>query len=175
MGTRIRRLLLTSLLLASNSGRKVRSMVEESLTLFRAREVLKWRTVVDVESAFACSRVVGRFDCATAVLKARELVISSAERREMSYVVLAMLFTWSCCKIAAYVLLVAAEVDLPPLALVAKTGDVVREVHARAFLGEDIGGVCCRTGHVQVTDLVGTTREVAESDKLNGSGSGHCG
>jgi hypothetical protein len=95
MGTRIRRLLLPTSLLASNSGRKVRSIVEESLTLFRAREVLKWRTVVDVESDFCCSRVVGRFDCATAVLKARELVISSAERREMSYtcIVLGILFT----------------------------------------------------------------------------------
>ena len=66
-------------------------MVEESLTLFRAREVLKWRTVVEVESAFCCSRVVGRFDCSTAVLKARELVISSAERREMSCGLLVML------------------------------------------------------------------------------------
>lgn len=37
----------------------------------------------------------------------------------------------------AYVLLVAAEVDLPLLALVAETGDVVWEVHARAFLGKD--------------------------------------
>jgi len=58
-------------------------MVEESLTLFRAREVLKWRTVVEGESVF-CSVAVGRFDCSTAVLNARELVISSAERREMS-------------------------------------------------------------------------------------------
>lgn len=58
-------------------------MVEESLTLFRAREVLKWRTGAEGESVF-CSVAVGRFDCSTAVLKARELVISSAERREMS-------------------------------------------------------------------------------------------
>jgi hypothetical protein len=91
IGTRIRRLLLTSLMLASNSGRKVRSIVEESLTLFRARDVLKWRTEVEVGSAFCCSRAVGRFDCATAVLKARELVISSAERRETSYIVLVLL------------------------------------------------------------------------------------
>jgi hypothetical protein len=138
MGTRIRRLLLTSLLLASNSGRKVRSIVEESLTLFRAREVLKWRTEVEVESAFCCSRVAGRFDCATAVLKARELVISSAERREMSYVVSVVLFGRSCFVDIAYVLLVAVEVDLPPFAFVAKAGDVVWEVHARALLGEDV-------------------------------------
>lgn len=58
-------------------------MVEESFTVFRAREVLKWRTVVEGASDF-CSVAVGRFDCSTAVLKARELVISSAERREMS-------------------------------------------------------------------------------------------
>jgi hypothetical protein len=58
--------------------------VEESLTLFRAREVLKWRTVVEGDSVF-CSVAVGRLDCSTAVLKARELVISSAERREMSW------------------------------------------------------------------------------------------
>lgn len=161
IGTRIRRLLLTSLLLASNSGRKVRSIVEESLTLLRAREVLKWRMVVDVESAFCCSRVVGRFDCATAVLKARELVISSAERREISCFVLEVLFAWRYLEKIAYVLLVAAEVDLPPLAFIAKTGDVVREVHARAFFGEDIGGICCRAGHVQVADLVSATGEVA--------------
>jgi hypothetical protein len=71
-------------------------------------------------------------------------------------------------------LLVAAEVNLPPLAFVAETGDIVWEVHARAFLGEDIGGICCRAGHVQVADLVSATREVAESDELDGSGSGHC-
>jgi hypothetical protein len=41
-------------------------------------------------------------------------------------------------KSIAYVLLVAAEVNLPPLAFVAETGDIVWEVHARAFLGEDI-------------------------------------
>ena len=58
-------------------------MVEESLTVLRAREVLKWRTGAD-DSAFFCS-VVGRLDCSTAVLKARERVISSAERREMSW------------------------------------------------------------------------------------------
>ena len=39
--------------------------------------------MVEGESVF-CSVAVGRFDCSTAVLKARELVISSAERREMS-------------------------------------------------------------------------------------------
>lgn len=55
-------------------------MVEESLTCLRVREVLKWRTGI---SAFF-SAVVGRLDCSTAVLKARERVISSAERREMS-------------------------------------------------------------------------------------------
>ena len=36
----------------------------------------------------------------------------------------------------AYVLLVAAEVELSLLALVAKAGNVVRQVKARAFLGE---------------------------------------
>jgi hypothetical protein len=65
-------------------------MVEESLTLFRAREVLKWRTGVEEDSVF-CSVAVGRFDCSTAVLKARELVISSAERREMSWGLLVVL------------------------------------------------------------------------------------
>lgn len=65
-------------------------MVEESLTLFRAREVLKWRT--GVEDSVFCSVAVGRFDCSTAVLKARELVISSAERREMSCCLLVVLF-----------------------------------------------------------------------------------
>jgi hypothetical protein len=175
IGTRIRRLLLLTSLLASNSGRKVRSIVEESLTLFKAREVLKWRTEVEVESAFCCSRVVGRFDCATAVLKARELVISSAERREMSCAVLVLILERDGFDVVAYILLVAVEIDLPPFAFVAKTRDVVWEVHARSFLGEDIGGICCRTGHVQVADLVGATREVAESDELDGSGSGHCG
>lgn len=63
-------------------------MVEESLTCLRVREVLKWRTGVEGASDF-CS-AVGRFDCSTAVLKARERVISSAERREMSYGELAM-------------------------------------------------------------------------------------
>lgn len=61
----------------------------------------------------------------------------------------------------SHVLLVAAEIDLPPLAFVAKAGDVVREVHARTLLGEDIGGICGGSGHVQVADLVSATREVA--------------
>lgn len=80
----------------------------------------------------------GRFDCSTAVLKARELVISSAERREMSCGLLVVLFgyiNWDLNE--AYVLLVATEVELPLLALVAETGDVVGQVKARAFLGED--------------------------------------
>ena len=34
-------------------------------------------------------------------------------------------------------MLVAAEVDLPLLALVAEAGDVVGQVQARTFLGED--------------------------------------
>lgn len=48
----------------------------------------------------------------------------------------------------AYVLLVAAEVKLTLLALVAKTGDVVGKVEARAFLGEDSRRECSRAGHV---------------------------
>ena len=63
--------------------------MEESLTVFRERDVLKWRTALDVDSVLGW---VGRFDCSTAVLKARELVISSAERREMSCGVLAWLY-----------------------------------------------------------------------------------
>ena len=113
-------------------------MVEESLTLLRAREVLKWRTGAEGVSVF-CSVVVGRFDCSTAVLKARELVISSADRREMSWGLLVGL-VWDmgyCSWDQAYVLLIAAEIELPLLALVAKTGDVVGEVEARAFFGED--------------------------------------
>lgn len=72
-------------------------------------------------------------------------------------------------------MLVAAEVDLPLLALVAKTGDVVWEVEARTLLGEDGRGICCRAGHVQATDLVGAARKVAQSNELDGSRSGHCG
>ena len=126
--------------------------MEESLTCFRAREVLKWRTGAEGESGF-CSVVVGRFDCSTAVLKARELVISSAERREMSCgFVSGVVFEWVWFDVVgmscAYVLLVAAEVQLPLLALVAKTGDVVGEVEARAFFGEDSRGECSRAGHV---------------------------
>lgn len=45
-------------------------------------------------------------------------------------------------------MLVAAEVELPLLALIAETGDVVREVEARTFLGEDSRWECSRTGHV---------------------------
>ena len=75
----------------------------------------------------------------------------------------------------AYVLLVAAEIDLALLALVAETGNVVGQVQARAFLGEDSGGECSRAGHVQVADLVAAAREVAQSDKLDGSGSCHFG
>lgn len=48
----------------------------------------------------------------------------------------------------AYVLLVAAEVELSLLALVAETGDVVREVEAGTFLGEESRRECCRAGHV---------------------------
>lgn len=48
----------------------------------------------------------------------------------------------------AYVLLVAAEVELPVLALVAKTGDVVGQVEAGTFLGEDSRGECGRASHV---------------------------
>ena len=52
------------------------------------------------------------------------------------------------CREKAYVLLVAAEVELPLLALIAKAGNVVGEVEARAFLGEDSRRECSRTGHV---------------------------
>jgi hypothetical protein len=41
MGTRIMRVLLAAVLSGSKSGRKAKSMVEESLTVFRVREVLK--------------------------------------------------------------------------------------------------------------------------------------
>lgn len=78
-------------------------MVEESLTLFKVREVLKWRTTLDVDSVLGW---VGRFDCSTAVLKARELVISSAERREMSCGGLALLLReqglGGCIRLACY-------------------------------------------------------------------------
>ena len=75
----------------------------------------------------------------------------------------------------AYILLVAAEVDLPPLALAAKTGDVVRKTASRTFLGEDSRGIGCRAGHVEVADLVGSAREVAQGNELDGSGGCHCG
>jgi hypothetical protein len=75
----------------------------------------------------------------------------------------------------AYVLLVTAKVDLPPLALVAEAGNVVREVASRTFLGEDSRGIGCRTGHVEVADLVGAAREVAQGNELDGSWSCHCG
>jgi hypothetical protein len=75
----------------------------------------------------------------------------------------------------AYVLLVTAEVDLPPLAFIAKAGDIVREVASRTLLGEDSRGIGCRAGHVEVADLVGTAREVAQGNELDRSGSGHCG
>jgi hypothetical protein len=65
----------------------------------------------------------------------------------------------------AYILLVAAEVDLPPLALAAKAGDIVREVAPGTLFGEDSRGICCRAGHV----------EVAQGNELDGSGSCHCG
>lgn len=52
------------------------------------------------------------------------------------------------CLDDAYVLLVATEVELPLFALVAKTGDVVRQVEARTFLGEDSRWECGRAGHV---------------------------
>jgi hypothetical protein len=52
------------------------------------------------------------------------------------------------CREKAYVLLVAAEVELTPLALVAKAGDVVGQVEARTFLGEDSRRECSRAGHV---------------------------
>ena len=41
MGTRIMRVLLASVLSGSKSGRYAKSMVDESLTVFRVREVLK--------------------------------------------------------------------------------------------------------------------------------------
>jgi len=75
----------------------------------------------------------------------------------------------------AYVLFVTAEVDLPFLALVAKAGNVVREVASRALFREDSRSVGCRTGHVEVADLVGAAREVAQGNELDGSGSCHCG
>lgn len=75
----------------------------------------------------------------------------------------------------AYVLLVTAEVDFPPLALAAKTCDVVWEVASRTLLGEDSRGIGCRTGHVKVADLVSAAREVAQGNELDGSGSCHCG
>ena len=52
------------------------------------------------------------------------------------------------CREKAYVLLVATEVELPLFALIAKTGDVVRQVEARTFLGEDSRWECGRAGHV---------------------------
>lgn len=55
-----------------------------------------------------------------------------------------MVFWWE----EAYILLVAAEVELTLLALVAKAGNVVGEVEARAFLGEDSRRECRRAGHV---------------------------
>jgi hypothetical protein len=75
----------------------------------------------------------------------------------------------------AYILLVAAEVDLPPLALAAKAGDIVREVAPGTLFGEDSRGICCRAGHVEVADLVSAAREVAQGNELDGSGSCHCG
>ena len=75
----------------------------------------------------------------------------------------------------AYVLLVTAEVDLPPLAFIAKAGDIVREVASRTLLGEDSRGIGCGAGHMEVADLVSAAREVAQGNELDGSGSGHCG
>jgi len=74
----------------------------------------------------------------------------------------------------SYVLLVTAEVDLPPLAFVAEAGNIVRKVASRALLGEDSRCVGRRAGHVKVADLVGAAREVAQSNELDGSGSCHC-
>lgn len=75
-----------------------------------------------------------------------------------------------------YLLLVATEIDLPLLALIAKTGDVVREVQARTLFGEDRRGVGRRTGHVEVADLgMAATGEVAEGNELDGSACCHCG
>jgi hypothetical protein len=75
----------------------------------------------------------------------------------------------------AYVLLVTAEVDLPPLAFIAKAGNVMREVASRTLLGEDSRGIGCGAGHMEVADLVSAAREVAQGNELDGSGSGHCG
>lgn len=75
----------------------------------------------------------------------------------------------------AYILLVAAEVKIPLLALVAEAGNVTREVQTRALFGEDRRGIGGWTGHVEVADLLGATREVAQGNELDGSGSGHCG
>jgi hypothetical protein len=75
----------------------------------------------------------------------------------------------------AYILLVAAKFDLPPLALAAKAGDIVREVTSGTLLGEDSRGISCGAGHVEVADLVGAAREVAQGNELDGSGSCHCG
>jgi hypothetical protein len=74
----------------------------------------------------------------------------------------------------AYVLLVTAEVDLPLLALVAQTGDVMGKVASRTLLSKDRRGIGCRTGHMKVADLVGAAREVAQGNELDGSGSCHC-
>lgn len=51
----------------------------------------------------------------------------------------------------------------------------MREVQARTLFGEDRRGVSSRAGHVQVADLVGAAREVAQGNELDGSGSSHCG
>lgn len=71
-------------------------------------------------------------------------------------------------------MLVTTEVDLSPLALVAETGNIVWEVASRTLLGEDGRGVGCRAGHVEVADLLGTAREVAQGNELDGSGGCHC-
>ena len=77
---------------------------------------------------------------------------------------------------STYVLLVAAEVDLPLLALVAKTGNVTGKVETRTLLGENRRSVGRRAGHVEVADLgMASTGEVAQGNELDGSGSCHGG
>jgi hypothetical protein len=51
----------------------------------------------------------------------------------------------------------------------------VGETASRTLLGEDSRSIGCRAGHVEVADLVGAAREVAQGNELDGSGSCHCG
>lgn len=110
------------------------------------------------------------------MLKARERVISSAERREISWG--KVLVVCLCCVVVVgdvYLLLVTTEVDLPLLAFIAKTGDITREAQTRTLFGEDRRGIGGRAGHVKVADLgMAATGEVAQGNELNGSASCHC-